>query len=460
MLQNQFVPMRLFLVSLTFLLLALQLHVHAQPDQKIQTIHNKGDTICNEDDFGIDTLPLQKGWTWLSFPRLERYGNNTVHPGPVLERSGCFPIEWDMHYKNPINNNIYFDMGQQLWLGNLTAIKSTEGYKLYGVVPDNECLYLPLHGGKLHPETNITLEPGEENWIGYFLTNDQYPWDAFPEDLYNNHLTEIKAQYWTMVKMQGRWYTAGNVTPIKYGDMVIVKINGSAHLTFVWNNSEKDEESEGRQETEYFEFDEQADYLPVFVETDPESDIEEIAILAGDEVKGAVVRLPGDTLVQINAYVMDMPPGTPLEFETWSGLKSQRTGKSGYAVLNQQTRRYEQRTIYSGENKSFQFVSLKPKTEADVLPMMTALACSPNPFNDKTVFSFTLGEEANLQLIIYDQIGKVVAIPVSGTFDAGSYSFTWNGKDLQGRQSGNGVYIYRFTNSSGQEYSGKLVLIK
>lgn len=405
----------------------------------------------------IDTLRLQKGWTWLSFPRLERYGNNTVHPGPVLERSGCFPIGWELYSPN---KDIYYDLFQNEWSGDLTEVKSTEGYKLYGEVPDDECLYLTLHGARLHPDTPITLSPGVENWIGYFPINALYPWDAFPEDLFNNHLTEIKAQYWTMVKMQGQWFAAGNVTPIKYGDMVIVRINGSAYLSFAWNNSEKHEESEGRQETEYFEFDEQADYLPVFVETEPESDIEEIAILAGDEVKGAVVRLPGDTLVQINAYVMDMPPGTPLEFETWSGLKSQRTGKGGYTVLNHQTNRYEHRAIYSGENKSFQIVSLKPKAETDVLPLIPALTSSPNPFSDKTVFSFTLSEEANLQLTIYDQIGKVVAIPVSGTFAAGNYSFAWNGHDLHGRQSGNGVYIYRFSNSSGQEFSGKLVLIK
>jgi hypothetical protein len=458
MLRNQFVPMRLF-TSFTCLLLALQLFAHAQPDQKIQTIHNKGDTICNEDEFGIDTLRLQKGWTWLSFPRLERYENNTVHPGPVLERTGCFPIEWNMHYLE-LENSIYYELGQQIWIGDLTEVMSTEGYKLYGEVPDDECLYLTLHGARLHPDTPITLSPGVENWIGYFPINALYPWDAFPEDLYNNYLTEIKAQYWTMVKMQGQWVAAGNVTPIKYGDMVIVKIDGITPVTFSWNNAEKDEECEGYPETEHYEFDEQADYLPVYIETEPDSDIQEIAILADNEVKGAVVRLPGDTLVQLNAYIMDVPPGTPLEFETWSGYKSQRTGKGGYAVLNHQYRRYEQRILYSGENKPFQFVSLKTGQEAGTLPGIFELTCSPNPFSDKAVFSFTLGEETNLQLVIYDLLGKVVAIPASGTFAPGSYSITWNGECLHGKQSGNGVYIYRLTGSHGQEFSGKVVLIK
>lgn len=405
----------------------------------------------------IDTLPLRKGWTWLSFPRLERYENNTVHPGPVLERTGCFPVGWELY---SINKDIYYNLGLNDWIGDLTEVMSTEGYKLYGEVPDEECLYITLQGARLHPDTPITLSPGIENWIGYFPINSLYPWNAFPEDLYNNYLTEIKAQYWTMVKMQGQWVAAGNVTPIKYGDMVIVKISGTTPVTFSWYKAEKDEECEGYPETEHYEFDEQADYLPVYIETEPDSDIQEIAILADNEVKGAVVRLPGDTLVQLNAYIMDVAPGTPLEFETWSGYKSQRTGKGAYSVLNHQTRRYEQRPIYSGENKPFQFVSLKPKTETDVQPLIPALTCSPNPFSEKTVFNLTLGEEANLQLTIYDHIGKVVAIPVSGTFAPGNYSFAWNGQDLHGKQSGNGVYIYRFNNSNGKEFSGKIVLIK
>jgi hypothetical protein len=419
---------------------------------------NRGFSNISVIQCGTDILPLRKGWTWLSFPRLYRAKNNYVETIPVLERIGCFPVDLNMHYLYPWQQWIeYID---NTWDGPLTEIRSSDGYKLEIIPGSDEGLYVEMVGAKLHPNTGMTLLPNQENWIGYFLSNGQYPEDAFPSNLYNNRLTEIKTQDWTMVKILGEWFATSKIRPFNYGDMIILTINGTTPVDFQWNNTGIDEESEGYPETEYYEFDEQADYLPVFVETEPESDIEEIAILADNEVKGAVVRLPGDTLVQINAYIMDVPPGTPLEFETWSGLKSQRTGKGGYSVLNHQTRRYEHRTIYSGENKSFQFVSLKPKAETDVLPLIPALTCSPNPFSDKTVFSFTLVEEANLQLTIYDQIGKVVAIPVSGTFAPGNYSFAWNGQDLHAKQSGNGVYIYRFNNSSGQEFSGKIVLIK
>ncbi|MEZ5082773.1 MAG: hypothetical protein R2750_04920 [Bacteroidales bacterium] len=71
---------------------------------------------------------------------------------------------------------------------------------------------------------------------------------------------------------------------LRYGDMVIFK-TGVDH-TFTWISSEDVEEESSIPKTEYFSYEEQADYLPVYVEFDEMSDVQEIAITAGGEIKG------------------------------------------------------------------------------------------------------------------------------------------------------------------------------
>jgi len=61
----------------------------------------------------------------------------------------------------------------------------------------------------------------------------------------------------------------------------------------------------------------------------------------------------------------------------------------------------------------------------------------PNPFNGETVFRFSLAQQEKVQLIIYDLLGRQVAMPVSAVLPAGLYERKW---DSHGAASG--VYWY------------------
>lgn len=50
------------------------------------------------------------------------------------------------------------------------------------------------------------------------------------------------------------------------------------------------------------------------MEFDSSSDIQEIAVIADVEYKGAAVRLEGYTIVELNAYLEVTSAGAPLEF--------------------------------------------------------------------------------------------------------------------------------------------------
>jgi hypothetical protein len=389
-----------------------------------------------------DVVALQSGWNWKSFPRMERYNNNPHPTSPVLERISEFPTTVYMIYPYPANNYIQYDL--YTWSGPLTEIKSTYGYKLNLQQLQNPNPYIVLHGAKLHPSTQITLSPVLENWIGYFIEEGQWPWDAFPQDLLDNYLTSITSQYWSMVKIGGVWFSTHNIRPIEYADMVIVTISGNNPVSFEWNLPEEEAESEERMLTEYFQFQEQDSYLPVYVEIDPDEGIKEIALVADNVYRGATVVPENDTLVQICAYVNNLPPGIPLEFETWSGTKTRRFQNNGYVVKNQKTGTYELRTIYSGENKSYQFISLKTSTVPDVEDEVCNIIFSPNPFIFESTVQFNLKNESSVKLIIYDILGNVVAIPVKGTFQEGTYKTQWFGNDASGNVLPPGFYTYRF----------------
>ncbi len=405
-----------------------------------------------------DILLLQNGWNWISFPRMKRYGNDPYSSISVLENI-IYPYPWGliMHYMDNLNYISYLD---NTWDGYLQEVQSTSGYKLdlnlgatSGVTPK-----LVLLGARLNYDTIITLSAGKENWIGYFIQDAQWPWDAFPASLYNNQLTSITAQYWAMIKIDDKWFASSNVRPIKYGDMVIVTINGNEPVSFAWNNPLEAAEAEAVPETKYYSFSEQAEYLPIFIEKGSEDDFIEVAVLADGVVKGAAVALENDTLVQIRAYLGGVAPGTPLQFETWSGVKSARAGKGNYTVRSHKNGAYEQRTIYSGERHPFHIVSLKPSSQAFIPERVSDINCAPNPFAKSTNFSFRINSETTVKIVVYDIYGKALAMPMNGNFAQGVYNVEWNGNDTYGNRLDNGVYIFKLFSGEGQEVSGKIVL--
>jgi hypothetical protein len=78
----------------------------------------------------------------------------------------------------------------------------------------------------------------------------------------------------------------------------------------------------------------------------------------------------------------------------------------------------------------------------------------PNPFNPKTVVSSQLPVGSHVRLIVYDALGREVAVLVDEERPAGSYRDTFDGSGLA-----SGVYYYRLTAGSFTD-TKKMVLMK
>ncbi|GEM_PF-3408436 len=78
----------------------------------------------------------------------------------------------------------------------------------------------------------------------------------------------------------------------------------------------------------------------------------------------------------------------------------------------------------------------------------------PNPFNPTTQIGFTLSTASQVQLSVYDLLGRRVATLLEGKRRAGTHQVLFNAKNLS-----SGVYIYRLK-TEGFTQSRKMLLVK
>jgi len=67
----------------------------------------------------------------------------------------------------------------------------------------------------------------------------------------------------------------------------------------------------------------------------------------------------------------------------------------------------------------------------------------PNPFNPSTTIQFSLPQDAEVTLTIYDILGREFPLLEKVKFKAGTYSAIWEATEALGRQVASGLYFYR-----------------
>ncbi|MBD3170045.1 MAG: T9SS type A sorting domain-containing protein [candidate division Zixibacteria bacterium] len=78
----------------------------------------------------------------------------------------------------------------------------------------------------------------------------------------------------------------------------------------------------------------------------------------------------------------------------------------------------------------------------------------PNPFNASTVIEYQLPVESNLEINVYDILGRKVDNIFKGTSGKGTYSVTWDASNYP-----SGVYYYRLTADDGFK-TGRMLLLR
>ena len=90
----------------------------------------------------------------------------------------------------------------------------------------------------------------------------------------------------------------------------------------------------------------------------------------------------------------------------------------------------------------------------------------PNPFNPTTTISYALPYDSQVEISIYDIMGRVIKNFFYNSISSGYQKTVWDGKSENGTQVASGIYIYRIKAKSLEnqteifEISSKLILMK
>lgn len=109
---------------------------------------------------------------------------------------------------------------------------------------------------------------------------------------------------------------------------------------------------------------------------------------------------------------------------------------------------------------AFSSTSTTPAT----IPLQTALnKIYPNPFNPFACIPFSIGKDAGptpVSIQIYNARGQIVYSDDLGVKNPGNYKdYVWDGKDMQGRDCGTGMYMVRMI-AGKTSFTQKVVMIK
>ncbi|MDZ7716692.1 MAG: MXAN_6640 family putative metalloprotease [Balneolaceae bacterium] len=99
-------------------------------------------------------------------------------------------------------------------------------------------------------------------------------------------------------------------------------------------------------------------------------------------------------------------------------------------------------------------INLNVATKSYTADLVTLKQNYPNPFNGTTIIEFTLQQDSNVQLRLYDVTGRLVRTIIDGPRTAGTYTPT-----LSSDRLASGIYFYRLITDKRSKVK-KLTLIK
>jgi hypothetical protein len=100
--------------------------------------------------------------------------------------------------------------------------------------------------------------------------------------------------------------------------------------------------------------------------------------------------------------------------------------------------------MYVGEYPLDDLTGIEDQTPMNQRPVSFELMQNyPNPFNPATQISYSLKEQAQVTLQVFNQLGQLVNTLQEGSQSSGTYTVQWNGLDVNGIDVASGVYIVK-----------------
>jgi flagellar hook assembly protein FlgD len=82
----------------------------------------------------------------------------------------------------------------------------------------------------------------------------------------------------------------------------------------------------------------------------------------------------------------------------------------------------------------------------------------PNPFNPSTSIDFSIPESQQVEIAIYDLLGRQVKVLVDEVLPAGSFSTVWDGTNQRNLSVSSGYYVYSMKSGKNQTVKKMLLM--
>jgi hypothetical protein len=105
------------------------------------------------------------------------------------------------------------------------------------------------------------------------------------------------------------------------------------------------------------------------------------------------------------------------------------------------------------------FASSNDDDNQAMLPVLSLGQNYPNPFNPSTSFDYSISTPGEVEINIYDILGRQIFQVVSGYHQPGSYTSTWHGTDENGEGVPSGIYFYKLV-TEDETTARKMLLLK
>jgi len=411
--------------------------------------------------FGTPPFQMRSNWNWICFDQLPvNEGSSNIgqsvstalvrwHWNDIPDSCGwfnetCGTNPW--FYGLDEDSDEFFDTWSGT--GNLSSLK---GYKIYNLEDSDAALF--TRGDDVDDEEDVSTAAGADTWVGYFPDDTQSAEDALPSAVLND-CVKIQTQRWATSRATtgDPWSSDPDDLYLNYTDMVVLKTTSAQ--SFPWQSSRDDTEPIIRPYAVHFEWEEEIDYLPIFVEFDPADVPDEVAVYVGGGCQGAEV-VEGLNC-QICAYILEEDQGQEIEFEFWYDGRGENERKDSYQI-HENGYPVVSNTLFTGQPGEFYTLSFNKGETIEPVPYN--FCCYPNPFNPETTVSFSLEELSEVQIMIYNVKGQKVRTLADETFRPDDYSIVWKGKDDNGHRVGSGMYFVRLK-INDELFTNKVVLIK
>jgi len=399
----------------------------------------------------ITELDTRETFNWVSFPKLDR-NPDTDDAVPSDDVFGQINITGIAVREYEFASFSYPPL--YIWEPDIDGVQSTKGYKI--LMRQNDEIY--IEGPTLNPNTWITLVPGKENWIGYFLHETLSIEVAFEPIM--DYVTLIQTQHGSYVppnQLASRPLVSSQGLTLSYGEMAVVIVDRS--LQFQWGRGVTTR-AVRREQVNVFAFTAGPDYFSVFVELETDNPPFEIAAVINGVVKGASVYQ--GTMTEILVYPDEEDFGQEIEIVFSYGMRSTPEAVNDFAVVNRRTQNLEFKPLIASTSSQYHHIKFaNQNSDSSVIstPIVQLHANYPNPFNPETTINFYISQDDNIQLSVYNIRGQKVKDIYTGQLNAGKHSVSWNGTDNNNRSVASGVYFYRLSTSHGNE-TRRMVLMK